>query len=144
MPFDFDLSGVDGDQLGRLFALLSHSDVEELHLEQKGASLSVRRPLGGGDAVVLRPDLLGTEDVPAEEAAVILAPAVGIFRRSQRPSDPPLVAPGARIGLDTVLGYIEVMRVPHSVTSTREGILDGFLVEDGQPVEYGQPLATLK
>lgn len=144
MPFEFDLSGVNGEQLGKLLSLLSHSDVEELQLEQKGTSLSVRRPLEGGNAILVPPELPRSEDASAEAGAVIPAPAVGIFRRSQRPSEPPLVDSGARIGLDTVLGYIEVMRVPHSVTSTQEGILHDFLVEDGQPVEFGQPLATLK
>lgn len=145
MAMQFDLGGIGSEQLARLMETLAKSDVEECEIEQGDCKLSLRR--------VPRADIASREhttDSPAsdtatpEEQRAIMAPAVGVFFRSEKRPGPPKVEVGSRIKVGDVVGYIQVMNIPHSVHSTREGVVEGFLVEDGQPVEYGQPLVSIQ
>lgn len=144
MTMRFDLRGVDGNEIARLMEMLAESDVEECEIEQGGQTISLRRIVREG---VASEEPLGPPppDQPVrEELATVRAPAVGVFSRSDKPSGPPRVEVGSRIKAGDVLGYIQVMTIPHGVVSTHDGIVEGFLVEDGQPVEYGQPLASIR
>lgn len=145
MSDSFDLRGVDTEQVGRLMDALAHSDVEELEIEQGESRLSMRRAVRER-SISAGPDSGGTGTGEPVEGGpyVVQAPAVGIFYRSERRSMPPQVEVGARVKAGDVLGWIEVMTVPHGVFSTWEGVVESFLVEDGQPVEYGQPLASIQ
>ncbi len=142
MSKDFDLDGIDGEQIGRLMELLARSDVTELEIEQGEHSLSLKRTLRQRSSEQDAPGLPYSED--RDEPAVVVAPAVGVFYRSERRSGPPKVEAGAKIKAGEVLGRIEVMGIPHHVFSTHDGVVEDFLVEDGQAVEYGQPLVALK
>ncbi|MHB0870344.1 MAG: acetyl-CoA carboxylase biotin carboxyl carrier protein [Chloroflexota bacterium] len=143
MAQPLNLDGIDPEEIGRLMDLLAGSDVEECEIQQGDFALSLRRsvrPARASEETAPAPPAEGTGE---EEAVVILAPAVGVFTRSEKPSAPPKVEVGARLKPGDVVGYIEVMMVPHSVSSGFEGIVESFLVENGQPVEYGQPLIKL-
>ncbi len=143
MAPDFRLDGFDDQQIGRLLEFLAQSDVVECEIEQGGCSLSVRRRLREGtrDPGAMAP--LSAEGQPDEEPLAARAPAVGIFYRAESRSAPPRVEVGARVKAGDVLGCVEVMGVPHRVVSPGDGVVEGFLVEDGQPVEYGQPLVAI-
>ncbi len=140
MSPDFDLEGVDGEEMGRLMELLARSDVTELEIEQGEQSIFLRRTIRQQSAA-------DGSGIPSgegrDESVVIAAAAVGIFYRSERRSGPPKVEAGAKVKAGDVLGRIEVMGIPHNVLSTHDGVVDGFLVEDGQAVEYGQPLVAI-
>lgn len=145
MAHSFDLDGIDTEQIGRLMDVLAEGDVEECEIEQGEYRLWLRRRVDEGPP----PNEGASSPMPAEKAApqeqlVIRAPAVGVFSRSGKPSAPSQVEIGGRVKAGDVLGYIEVMMIPHSVLSTHEGVVESFLVEDGQPVEYGQPLVALR
>lgn len=145
MGSQFDLDGIDTQEIGRLMELLSGSDVEECEIERGEFKLSLRRIVREAQPREEHP----SSPVPSEEAAqeeqmVIRAPAVGVFTRAEKASASPKVEVGSRVGTRDVVGYIEVMMIPHSVYSSCEGIVDSFLVEDGEPVEYGQPLIALR
>ncbi len=143
MAHQFDLDGVDLQQIGRLMEVLAESDVEECEIEQGEFRLSLRRGVGVPAAQGLAPGLPQAEGQRPEEPLLIGAPAVGVFSRGNQPSGHPVVEVGARVKPGDVLGFIEVMMIPHSVFSTHDGVIESFLVEDGQPVEYGQPLVRL-
>jgi acetyl-CoA carboxylase biotin carboxyl carrier protein len=70
---------------------------------------------------------------------VIRSPMVGFFRTSAASA-----AEGDRVATDTVIGSIEALGLPNEVPAGATGILDEFLVEDGQPVEYGQAIARIR
>ncbi len=143
MGYQFDLDGIDPEEIGRLMSMLAESDVEECAIERGGFGLSLRRVVRAERAV--EPAACGAppEEEAPEEPLVIRAPAVGVFRRSEKPSATPRVEVGGKVNAGDVVGFIEVMMIPHSVSSSYVGIVDSILVEDGQPVEYGQPLIQL-
>ena len=75
---------------------------------------------------------------------MIKAPMVGTFYRCPKPGDPPFIEVGDVVREDTVLGIIEVMKLMNSLEAKVKGVVTRILVEDAQPVEYGQPLMVIK
>jgi len=143
-PF-FDLSGLDARAIGRLMDLLSETDVEECQIEQGDLFLAVRRAVQDApDRRALHASPPAPEEAPREAQVIVKAPAVGVFTRGERAASTPKVEVGDRVSANDVIGFIEVMMVPHSVHTDCDGIVESFLVEDGEPVEYGQPLVTLR
>lgn len=85
-----------------------------------------------------------TFDQPAEDEVVIKAPMVGTFYASSKPGAPPFVNVGDRVKTDTVVCIVEVMKLMNNIEAKIEGVVARILVENEQPVEYGQPLMIIK
>jgi acetyl-CoA carboxylase biotin carboxyl carrier protein len=83
-------------------------------------------------------------DPEALEGHVISAPMVGRFYRAPQPGDPPFTEVGAEVNEGTTLCIIEVMKVFSAITSDVRGVVTKILVEDGDLVEYMQPLFVIK
>lgn len=78
-----------------------------------------------------------------DQATLVRAPMVGTFRRSVTKGRPPLVMIGNHIKPGDSMGVVECMKIPTDVVSFCAGEVKEVLVEDGQTVEYGQPLFTV-
>ncbi|HTR01513.1 MAG TPA: biotin/lipoyl-containing protein, partial [Candidatus Acidoferrum sp.] len=65
---------------------------------------------------------------------------VGTFYRSPAPNSPPFVAVGQTIKATDVIGIVEAMKMMNQIQAGKAGVVEAILVEDGQPVEYDQPL----
>jgi len=140
----FDLSGIDTEQIGWVLQALAASDIEECEIEQGEFRLSVKRTVRDG----ARPNEAGSDLRPAEEttsnqAVEVQASAVGVFYRAEQGPGASGVEAGARVKSGEIIGRIEVMGIPHNVTAPCDGVIESLLVEDGQAVEYGQPLVTI-
>lgn len=72
------------------------------------------------------------------------APMVGTFYRAPAPGEPPFVEAGQAIEGSTVLCIIEVMKLMNSISAHKRGRVSKILVEDGEPVEFGQPLMIIE
>jgi acetyl-CoA carboxylase biotin carboxyl carrier protein len=83
-----------------------------------------------------------SEDVKEEEKElhVIKSPLVGTFYRSPSPGAPPFVEEGDMVSPGQVLCIIEALKVMNEIESDVKGRVEKILVENGQSVEYGQPL----
>lgn len=95
-------------------------------------------PASGGGA---------TEPVAApvsEKLETITAPMVGTFYAAPRPSAEPFVRVGDHVGPGQVVAIIEAMKVMNEIVAERAGTIVEILVENAQPVEYGQPLMRLR
>ncbi|HZO89497.1 MAG TPA: acetyl-CoA carboxylase biotin carboxyl carrier protein subunit [Chthonomonadaceae bacterium] len=79
------------------------------------------------------------EGAEAEPTVWITAPLVGVFRHLK-----PLVGMGMRVSPGQVVGVIEAMKLINEIEADVEGVIVDVLVEDGQPVEYGQPLFQVR
>ena len=78
---------------------------------------------------------------PAEaEGHVVKAPMVGTFYRSGSPGSPSFVEVGQAVKEGDALCIIEAMKLMNEIESDATGVIKAILVENGQPVEYGQPL----
>jgi len=71
---------------------------------------------------------------------IVKSPMVGTFYRSSSPDASPFVEVGATVGLGDTLCIIEAMKLLNEIESDHAGVIKKILVENGQPVEYGEPL----
>jgi acetyl-CoA carboxylase biotin carboxyl carrier protein len=74
---------------------------------------------------------------------MIEAPSVGLFWRAPAPGAPPFVEVGSRVAAGDTLAIVEVMKLMNHVVSPVDGVVVGILVENGAPVEFGQPIVAV-
>ena len=108
--------------------------------EQGGrtGSLEANPTIAHGEAAAVR------ERAVSEEQPVISAPMVGVFYRSPAPDVPPFVQPGDLVEEGQTVCIIEAMKLMNEIRSPLSGKLVEVLVENGEPVEFGQPLFVLE
>ncbi|GAA4563473.1 acetyl-CoA carboxylase biotin carboxyl carrier protein [Micromonospora coerulea] len=91
------------------------------------------------------PDPSAPAEPPPESGRLtVRAPVVGTFYRAPEPGAPPFVAVGDLIRPGQVVGIVEAMKLMNEVTADQAGRVVEVLVDDGQPVEYDQPLLALE
>ncbi|OPZ18039.1 MAG: Biotin carboxyl carrier protein of acetyl-CoA carboxylase [candidate division BRC1 bacterium ADurb.BinA364] len=76
----------------------------------------------------------------AKPGVIVSSPMVGTFYRSPSPDAPPFVEVGSRVNVNTVLCIVEAMKIMNEIKAETSGVVDEILVENGQPVEFGQPM----
>ncbi|MBD3179300.1 MAG: acetyl-CoA carboxylase biotin carboxyl carrier protein [Candidatus Latescibacteria bacterium] len=87
----------------------------------------------------------GSAPEPEEDSfEKIVSPMVGTFYRSPNPEEPPYVKEGKRISEGDVVCIIEAMKLMNEIEAETGGIIRDVLVENSQPVEYGQPLFSIE
>ncbi len=164
-PSNFDLA-----HLREIVGLMADNDLSYFHLEQKDAKLEIRRgsdmdaardlikhlpvsapvaaPIAAPAHTVAAPALTGA--APAAPAAnapmgpTINSPMVGTFYRSGAPGEKAFVNIGDSVDENTKVCIIEAMKVMNEIIAEARGTIARVLVEDGKPVQYGQPLFELK
>ena len=138
---------MDIKDLKGIYKFLKTTDIVELELEDSRGKVKVRR--AGAKADVLPPLFVqAPAAVPAPPAKgtmrpnvkTITSPMVGTFYRSPSPEAPPFVETGSTVKSGQVVCIIEAMKIMNEVESEVAGKIISILVEDGQPVEYGEPL----
>ncbi|MBI4753901.1 MAG: acetyl-CoA carboxylase biotin carboxyl carrier protein [Betaproteobacteria bacterium] len=83
------------------------------------------------------------EAAPAIEGHVVKSPMVGTFYRAASPGDKPFAEVGQQVSAGDTLCIIEAMKLMNEIESDASGTVKAILVENGQPVEYGQPLVII-
>jgi biotin carboxyl carrier protein len=131
----------DGE-LRELLGMVEGTDIEELELEVSGTRLFFKRP-----AARTSPQAPGAEGEPTPgpgraRVDFILAERVGFFHYPTEAEGP--LKPGDEVAAGQVLGVIDSLSVPIPLSSARAGRVEEVLVEEGQPVEFGQPLFVLQ
>lgn len=101
------------------------------------AGRSGRRGGGAGTAAA-------AEAPKAAPAETIDSPLVGTFYRAPSPEAQPYAKIGDRVSADTVVGIIEAMKVLNEIKAEKSGVIKEILVENGQPVEYGEALFVIE
>ncbi|MET8086371.1 biotin/lipoyl-containing protein [Micromonospora sp. NPDC005237] len=104
-------------------------------LPPAGATPSAGAGVPGPPAALIRP--------PVPGRAAVRAPIVGTFYRAPEPGARPFVAVGDLVSPGQPVAIVEAMKLMNEVTADRAGRVAAILVEDGQPVEYDQPLVEL-
>lgn len=74
------------------------------------------------------------------DANTVTSPMVGTFYEAASPGSSPFVEVGTRVEVGDTLCIIEAMKILNQIEADRAGVIKAILVENGQPVEYGQPL----
>lgn len=138
---------MDKDFVKEIISLVKGSDIKHLNLEFDGLKLTIethQKELVQRVEVSQRerpaePPML-TEELPKENLHVIKSPLVGTFYRSPSPGAPPFVEVGDMVSPGQVLCIIEALKVMNEIESDVRGKVVKILVENGETVEYGQPL----
>ncbi len=86
---------------------------------------------------------LAAEPAAGQEGHVVKAPMVGTFYRSPSPDAKPFVEVGQSVKEGDTICIIEAMKLMNEIEADASGVVKAILVENGQPVEYGQPLFIL-
>jgi acetyl-CoA carboxylase biotin carboxyl carrier protein len=160
---------LDLKQIKQIIELMKRSELSEFAVEEEGFKLKIRRGMGGppsvggtvapgapmGAAEALHgsspqnsaPQMAGMPPpAAAEEAGVayVKSPMVGTFYRAPSPESKPFVEPGAIISESSVVCIIEAMKIMNEIQAEAKGTIVEVLVENGQPVEFGQRLFKVK
>lgn len=135
------------DEIKNLIELLQDSDITELQIEKEGSKLKIKREkfmsvfepvehVGKSAAPIEKID----RDADEQKLITINSPIVGIFYSAQSPESPAFVSVGIRVNKGQVLCIVEAMKLMNEIESDTDGTIAKILVENGQPVEYGEPL----
>jgi len=161
---------MDLNELRKIVRLMERAELVELEIEEEGRRVHLRRAgaregAGEGPAPVVQllpsgipsaPPVAApaAAPAPAVDAAAsggpppgtkaFESPMVGTFYRSASPDADPFVEVGTRVDEDTVVCILEAMKVMNEIKAETRGEIVEVLVENGEPVEFGQPLFLLK
>jgi acetyl-CoA carboxylase biotin carboxyl carrier protein len=149
---------LDLDDIKAIIDLMKQNDLAVFKLEREGFKLELeaQRPVAPVIAAVMPPAAIATQTVPAnvtgssgvgEEKSKlkeIVSPMVGTFYRSPSPDSAPYVQPGQEINEESVVCIIEAMKVMNEIKAEVRGVIVEVLVENGTPVQFGQPLFRVK
>jgi acetyl-CoA carboxylase biotin carboxyl carrier protein len=120
-----------------ILRLIDESDLDELLIETEGFKLHVLR---GAAAEVVSPHPTPDTPHPSSNGLAINAPMLGTFYRAEAPGAAPFVEVGAKVGPDTVVCLIEVMKMMNSIPAGVSGTIAEVVAQNGELVEYGAPL----
>lgn len=149
---------MDIRKVKKLIELLEESGISEIEIHEGEESVRISRHGAGQPAQAVyhmpaqqvMPE--GSDAVtpisepitPAEDGHVVKSPMVGTFYGSATPGGPPFVEVGQKVSEGDVLCIIEAMKIMNQIECDTSGTLAKVLVENGDPVEYGQPMFVIK
>jgi acetyl-CoA carboxylase biotin carboxyl carrier protein len=131
-------------QVADLIALVHGSDLAELEIEHGSFALRIQRDAHAAPVAPAAAPAAPPHAAAPQEPAVLRSPQVGTFYLSAEPHGEPFVHVGSSVEPGQVIGLIEAMKLINEVEAEAGGVVRRVLVEDGQPVEYGQALFELE
>jgi acetyl-CoA carboxylase biotin carboxyl carrier protein len=159
---------LDLKQIKQIIDLMKRSELSEFEFEEEGFKIKIKRGSGGMPVItsapqsahpfpVVLPDNTPSTSKPSAAPAstanssgdeagftYVKSPMVGTFYRSPSPENPAFVENGSKVDEKTVVCIIEAMKIMNEIQAEVKGTVVELLVENGQPVEYGQRLFKIK
>lgn len=161
---------MDLKQIKLIVDLMKRSDLTEFEVEEEGFKIKIKRNSGEVATVALpanysahpfpasSPEPARSVSLPPQASApavtppageevgfaYVKSPMVGTFYRSPSPDSPPFVDTNTKVEEKTVVCIIEAMKIMNEIQAEVKGTIVEMLVENGQPVEYGQRLFKVK
>jgi len=155
---------MDIRKVKKLIELLEESGIDELEIKEGEESVRISRhsktpaqqyyapapmamaaaaPAAAPAAVAATAAAPAAPAAPALNGTVARSPMVGTFYRKSSPSSPAFVEVGQSVKKGDTLCIVEAMKMMNHIEAETSGVIESILVEDGQPVEYDQPLFTI-
>ena len=144
-------------EIKELIALMKKNDLSVFKMERQGFKITLKKGVDfqpvitaipssapPSAAIPAAPAAFAGGDAPATDQKEIVSPMVGTFYGSASPESEPFVAVGKEVTADTVVCIIEAMKVMNEIKAEMSGIITELLVENGKPVQFGQPLFKVK
>jgi acetyl-CoA carboxylase biotin carboxyl carrier protein len=146
---------MDLRKLKKLIDLVQESGIGEIEITEGEEKVRITRQSAGGPIMMAAPGMQPMAmAAPAPAAApaappepqghALKSPMVGTFYRAPSPGAPAFVEIGQSVTKGQTLCIIEAMKLLNEIESDASGIVKAILVENGQPVEYGQPLFLIE
>ena len=144
---------MDMRKVKKLIELIETSNIAEIEIHEGEESVRISRhgTLPMPAAATVAPAAATAAPAPAEkekppelEGHIIHSPMVGTFYRAPNPGAKPFVNEGQSIDAGETLCIIEAMKILNQIESDKAGVVKRILVENGQPVEYNQPLFIIE
>jgi acetyl-CoA carboxylase biotin carboxyl carrier protein len=145
---------IDRDLIRELAKLLDETGLTEIEIEHEGLRVRVGRgaaaaPAAAPSAPVMAPQPAAASVIaaPADLAkhpGAVTSPMVGTAYRGPEPGAPPFVDIGSKVIVGETLLIIEAMKTMNQIPAPRSGTVTQILIEDGQPVEFGEPLVIVE
>ena len=154
---------MDIRKIKKLIELLEESNIGELEIKEGEESVRIARNSGQiqymnapmqayAPAPVAAPApapaatpvaAAATPAVAAHNGHTVNSPMVGTFYRSPSPGSPAFVEVGKHVKVGDVICIIEAMKMMNQIEADKPGVIEAILLEEGQPVEFDQPLVTI-
>lgn len=149
---------MDIRKVKKLVELLEESNIDEIEIHEGDDSVRIRRSApAGSTAAVAAPAYAPVAPAPvaspAAEAAPVAAPAleghpvkspmVGTYYSAPSPTSEPFVKVGQNVNAGDVICIVEAMKMMNQIEADKSGKVGAILVENGEPVEFDQPLITI-
>ncbi len=144
-----DSPAVDHDVIRELAKLLDETGLTEIEYQRDGTSIRVARHAGAaaGRAWIAEappaPSAPAVAD-PAQHPGAVTSPMVGTAYLAPSPGAKPFVDVGSQVKAGDTLIIIEAMKTMNQIPAPRSGTVTQILVENGQPVEFGEPLMIIE
>ncbi|WP_449430986.1 acetyl-CoA carboxylase biotin carboxyl carrier protein [Pseudomonas putida] len=151
---------MDIRKVKKLIELLEESGIDELEIKEGEESVRISRhsktpaaqqfyapaPMAAPVAAPVAaaaPAAEAAAAAPALKGTVVRSPMVGTFYRKPSPTSPNFAEVGQSVKKGDTLCIVEAMKMMNHIEAEFGGVIDAILVEDGQPVEFDQPLFTI-
>jgi acetyl-CoA carboxylase biotin carboxyl carrier protein len=155
MSEDNEPMRVDTEMVKTLARMLDENGLSEIEVEDDGRRIVVKRKLSSAPvayapapapaaAAAPAPAAPAAEANPANHPGAVKSPMVGTVYLSAEPGAAAFIAVGKRINEGETLVIIEAMKVLNPIPAPKSGVVKQILIENGQPVEYEQPLAIIE
>jgi acetyl-CoA carboxylase biotin carboxyl carrier protein len=152
---------MDLRKLKKLIDLVQESGIAELEVTEGEEKVRIVRGSGPGEIVVAAQPQFAIAPPPAVPAAapaaapvaaepavpaghIVKSPMVGTFYRAPSPGAKPFVEIGDTVKAGQTICIIEAMKLLNEIESDKDGVVKAVLAENGQPVEYGEPLVVIE
>jgi len=153
---------MDIRKVKKLIELLEASDVAEIEIKEGEEAVRISRastiaapavatpvavaapaPAAAPAAAAPAAEEKVSAGTPAVKGKPINSPMVGTFYRAPSPSSPPFVEVGTHVKAGDVVCIVEAMKMMNQIEADHAGVVEAILVEDGEPVEFDQPLISI-
>lgn len=150
---------MDIRKIKKLIEMLKESGLGEIEIREGEESIRISRASAVALPVTVAPSEAGAPRAPVEQAPatkpeteepavppghVIVSPMVGTFYRAPSPGATPFVDVGGQVNVGDTLCIIEAMKMLNEIEADKAGVVHAILKENGQPVEYGEPLFVIE
>ena len=137
---------MDLRKLKTLIDLVSESGVAELEITEGDDRVKIVNRVGAAPMAAAAPAVAAepaAAPVAAEDTRTINSPMVGTFYRAPSPGAKPFADVGQKVKAGDTVCIIEAMKLLNEIETEYDGVIKEILVENGQPVEFGQPLFVI-
>lgn len=155
---------MDIRKVKKLIELLEESNIDEIEIKEGEESVRISRnsgqnlfaaaqapvyaapapaPVAAAPAPAAEPAAAPAEAAPAVQGHTIKSPMVGTFYRAPSPTSPAFAEVGQTVKVGDVICIVEAMKMMNQIEADKSGTIEAILVENGEPVEFDQPLISI-